>query len=46
MKTLPAVREALEQRQWEQAAQQVEIVARTLDGFSAELERLAGEAHP
>ena len=46
VKTLPAIREALEQRQWEQAAQQVEIVARTLDGFSAELERLAGEAHP
>ena len=40
MKTLPAVREALEQREWEQAAQQVDLVARTLDGFSAEVEKL------
>jgi N-acetylated-alpha-linked acidic dipeptidase len=40
VKTLPAIREALEQRQWSQAVQQVEIVARTLDGFAAEIERL------
>jgi N-acetylated-alpha-linked acidic dipeptidase len=40
VKTLPAVREALERRQWAQAGQQVEVVARTLDAFSAELERL------
>ena len=44
VKTLPAIREALEQRQWAQAAQQVEIVARTLDGFSAEVERLTPAA--
>jgi N-acetylated-alpha-linked acidic dipeptidase len=44
VKTLPAIREALEQRQWAQAAQQVELVARTLDGFSAELERLTPAA--
>jgi N-acetylated-alpha-linked acidic dipeptidase len=44
VKTLPAIREALEQRQWTQAAQQVELVARTLDGFSAELERLTPAA--
>ncbi len=43
VKTLPAVREALEQRQWEQAARQVEAVAQTLDAFSAEVERLAGQ---
>ena len=41
VKTLPAIREALEERQWAQAAQQVEQVARTLDRFSAEVERLA-----
>lgn len=41
VKTLPAIREALELRQWAQAAEQVDVVARTLDGFSAELERLA-----
>ena len=41
VKTLPAIREALEQRQWAQATQQIENVARTLDAFSAELERLS-----
>ena len=46
VKTLPAIREALEQRQWAQAAQQIEIVARTLDGFSTELERLSGASEP
>jgi N-acetylated-alpha-linked acidic dipeptidase len=46
VKTLPAIREALEQRQWAQAAQQVEVVARTLDAFSAEVERLARSAQP
>ena len=46
VKTLPAIREALELRQWTQAAAQVEVVARTLDGFSAELERLAKVVAP
>jgi N-acetylated-alpha-linked acidic dipeptidase len=41
VKTLPAIREALEQRQWALAAQQVETVARTLEGAAAALERLA-----
>ena len=41
VKTLPAIREALELRQWRVAADQVDVVAKTLDGFSAELERLA-----
>jgi N-acetylated-alpha-linked acidic dipeptidase len=44
VKTLPAIREALEQRQWAQAAQQLELVARTLDGFSSEVERLTPAA--
>jgi N-acetylated-alpha-linked acidic dipeptidase len=43
VKTLPAVREALEQRDWAQAARQIEVVAQTLDAFSAEVERLAGQ---
>ena len=46
VKTLPAIREALELREWKQAAEQVEVVARTLDGFSAELERLSKVAAP
>ena len=39
VKTLPAIREALEQRQWDRAASSVEAVARTLDGFSAQVDR-------
>jgi N-acetylated-alpha-linked acidic dipeptidase len=46
VKTLPAIRESLEQRQWAQAAQQIEVVARTLDAFSAEVERLSGASAP
>jgi N-acetylated-alpha-linked acidic dipeptidase len=46
VKTLPAIREALELRQWNQATEQVVVVARTLDGFSAELERLTKVAAP
>ena len=42
VKTLPAIREALEQRQWELAASQVELVAQTLDAFSAQVERATG----
>jgi N-acetylated-alpha-linked acidic dipeptidase len=41
VKTLPGIREALEERQFAEAAAQIEVVARTLDGASAELERLA-----
>jgi N-acetylated-alpha-linked acidic dipeptidase len=41
VKTLPAIREALEQRQWALAVTQIETVAQTLEGAAAELERLA-----
>jgi N-acetylated-alpha-linked acidic dipeptidase len=41
VKTLPGIREAVEERQWAEAAAQIEVVARTLDGVSAELERLS-----
>jgi N-acetylated-alpha-linked acidic dipeptidase len=41
VKTLPAIREALEQRQWALAASQVEVVAQTLEAYAAEVERLA-----
>ncbi len=49
VKTLPAIREALEQRQWTLAAAQVEVVAKTLEGYAAEVERLTaalGTARP
>jgi N-acetylated-alpha-linked acidic dipeptidase len=41
VKTLPGVREALEQRQWDEAAGQVEEAARALERLAAELERAA-----
>jgi N-acetylated-alpha-linked acidic dipeptidase len=39
VKTLPAVREALEQREWKEAAEQIGIVAGTLEGFAREIDR-------
>jgi N-acetylated-alpha-linked acidic dipeptidase len=38
-KTLPGIREAIEQRNWPEVAQQIEIVARTLEAFASELDR-------
>jgi N-acetylated-alpha-linked acidic dipeptidase len=38
-KTLPGIREAIEQRNWPEATQQIEIVARTLEAFASELDR-------
>jgi N-acetylated-alpha-linked acidic dipeptidase len=39
VKTLPAVREALEQRQWKEADQQMSVVAGAIEGFARELDR-------
>jgi N-acetylated-alpha-linked acidic dipeptidase len=39
VKTLPAVREALEQREWTQAEEQARTVAGVLDGFAAQIDR-------
>jgi N-acetylated-alpha-linked acidic dipeptidase len=39
VKTLPVVREALEQRDWREAAQQVEVVAKTIENFAAEIDK-------
>jgi N-acetylated-alpha-linked acidic dipeptidase len=39
VKTLPGVREALEQRDWKAAEEQVVIAARTLEGFAAQIDR-------
>jgi len=46
VKTLPAIREALEQRQWSLAVAQVEIVAKTIEGYAAEVEKLAAATGP
>jgi N-acetylated-alpha-linked acidic dipeptidase len=44
VKTLPAVREAIELRRWQEADQQIEVVAKTLERFAAEVERAAAVA--
>lgn len=42
VKTLPGVREAIEQRDWKEATQQITVAARTLERFAAEIDRAAG----
>ncbi|MDZ7362475.1 MAG: M28 family peptidase [candidate division KSB1 bacterium] len=39
VKTLPAVREAIEQRNWDEAEAQIVVVAQTLERFANEIER-------
>lgn len=39
VKTLPGVREAIEQRRWDEAQQQIEVTARTLEAVAAEIDR-------
>jgi N-acetylated-alpha-linked acidic dipeptidase len=39
VKTLPAVREAIEQRNWAEATEQVTVIARVIEGVAAEIDR-------
>src|SRR4051794_33465781 len=39
VKPLPAVREAIEQRQWKEAEQQMSVVAGAIAGFAREIDR-------
>ena len=39
VKTLPGVREAIEQRNWKEAGEQVSIIAETIDNLAAEIDR-------
>ncbi|HEY3056092.1 MAG TPA: transferrin receptor-like dimerization domain-containing protein, partial [Thermoanaerobaculia bacterium] len=41
VKTLPGVREAIEQKQWAEANQQIEIVSKVLEGYAAAIDRVA-----
>jgi N-acetylated-alpha-linked acidic dipeptidase len=41
VKTLPAVREAIEERQWKDASTHIPLVAQTLERYAAEVERAA-----
>ncbi len=46
VKTLPGVREALEEKRWSEAEAQVEIAARTLLGFTAEIDKATAIVKP
>jgi N-acetylated-alpha-linked acidic dipeptidase len=39
VKTLPGVREAIEQRNWKEAGEQINIIAETIDRLASEIER-------
>jgi N-acetylated-alpha-linked acidic dipeptidase len=41
VKTLPAVREAIEQRNWKEANEQITVVANTIEKIAAEIEKAA-----
>ncbi len=40
VKTLPGVREAIEQKNWKEAQEQIEVLSETLKKFNAELEKI------
>jgi len=42
VKTLPAVREAIEQRNWKEAEEQVGLVAKTIEGYAREIDKATG----
>jgi N-acetylated-alpha-linked acidic dipeptidase len=39
VKTLPGIREAIEERHWQEAQDNIEIVAKTLNAYSGEVEQ-------
>ncbi|CAN5669115.1 transferrin receptor-like dimerization domain-containing protein [soil metagenome] len=41
VKTLPGIREAIEQRNWKEADEQINITAKTIGNFAAEIDRAA-----
>ncbi|MDH3530425.1 MAG: folate hydrolase, partial [Acidobacteriota bacterium] len=41
VKTLPAVREAIEQRDWDLAGKKIEFVANIIENFASEIDRAA-----
>lgn len=44
VKTLPGIREAIEQRDWKEANEQILIVAKTIEAFAAQVDKAAGVA--
>ena len=46
VKTIPGVREAIEQRNWEEANREIKLVARTLDGLVTVIEQASAVLKP
>lgn len=46
VKTVPGVREAIEQRQWSDVPVQIDVVARVLDAYATEVDRAAAMLRP
>jgi len=44
VKTVPGVREAIEQKNWTEASQQIEVVSKVIDAYAADVERAAAIA--
>ena len=44
VKTLPGVREAIEQKRWSEANEQIVILAKVLDNYTSTLEKAASAA--
>jgi N-acetylated-alpha-linked acidic dipeptidase len=41
VKTLPAIREAIEQRDWREATEQIGVVSKVIENFAAEIDKAA-----
>ncbi len=41
VKTVPGVREAVEQKQWTEANRQIEIVSKVIENYAAQVDRAA-----
>lgn len=39
VKTLPAIREAIEQREWDEVGKQIKLVSETIENFAAEIDK-------
>ena len=46
VKTIPGVREAIEQRNWEEANREIELVARTIDGLVSVIDQASAVLKP
>ncbi len=46
VKTLPGVREAIEQRNWKEAEEQIQVVAPVIERFAAEIDKASGLIRP